>query len=195
MPADMNQVMQKILGSPNIASREHIYRYYDTEVMGNTVIRPGEADAGLIAPVGERSSASLWLLTQIPFTEGSALLGWRYGSGRGPEEPCSDRSNPSAITDCLNFGNPEKPEAFWEFRESVKGLSDACKKLWLKGYVDQPIPIVSGNVSFYNESPSGSVDPSPVIACVGTIKDAGEAVTMELKSRWGQALSDRAEVR
>jgi len=89
---------------------------------------------------------------------------------------------PSTITDCLNFGNPEKPEAFWEFRESVRGIADSCKKIWMKGYQNQPVPIVSGNVSFYNEYPGGWVDPSPVIACVGIIKDIGKAVTMELKS-------------
>jgi len=91
---------------------------------------------------------------------------------------------PSAITDCLNYGNPEKPEAFWEFREGVKGVAEACRNLYLKGYQDQQqaVPIVSGNVSFYNESPAGSVDPSPVIACVGIIKDAARAVTMHLKA-------------
>jgi phosphoribosylformylglycinamidine synthase len=92
-------------------------------------------------------------------------------------------ATPWCITDCLNFGNPEKPEAFWEFREAVKGLAESCKKLWLKGYENekQHVPIVSGNVSFYNEAPAGSVDPSPVIACVGIIKDVDKAVTQELK--------------
>ena len=89
---------------------------------------------------------------------------------------------PATLTDCLNFGNPEKPEAFWEFRECVRGLADAAKALWLKGYDDTPVPIVSGNVSFYNESPDGAVDPSPIIACVGLIDDVGDAVTMELKN-------------
>ena len=183
MPADMNQVMQKILGSPNIASREHIYRYYDTEVMGNTVIRPGEADAGLIAPVrGEKFGVALAVDSNPFYGRISPYWGGATAVAEALRNVAAIGATPSAITDCLNFGNPEKPEAFWEFRESVKGLSESCKKLWLKGYLDQPIPIVSGNVSFYNESPSGSVDPSPVIACVGIIKDVGKAVTMELKS-------------
>ncbi|MHC1632077.1 MAG: AIR synthase-related protein, partial [Methanotrichaceae archaeon] len=88
---------------------------------------------------------------------------------------------PWTMTDCLNFGNPEKPEAFWEFRECVRGLSDAAKALWLKDYKNTPVPIVSGNVSFYNESSEGTVDPSPVIACVGLIEDVNNAVTMHLK--------------
>jgi phosphoribosylformylglycinamidine synthase len=91
---------------------------------------------------------------------------------------------PSTLTGCLNYGNPEKPEAFWEFREGVKGLAESCKNLYLKGYEAQlqPVPIVSGNVSFYNESPKGSVDPSPVVACVGIMKDFSKAVTQDLKT-------------
>ena len=86
MPVDMNAVMLKILGSPNIASREHIYRYYDTEVMGNTVIGPGEADAGLIAPVREEKFGVAWQWIPIPSTEGSTLTGaaqplWQSVSG------------------------------------------------------------------------------------------------------------------
>lgn len=183
MPEDMNAVMLKILGSPNIASREHIYRYYDTEVMGNTVIRPGEADAGLIAPVrGEKFGLALAVDSNPFYGRISPYWGGATAVAECLRNIAAIGATPAAITDCLNFGNPEKPEAFWEFREAVKGLSESCKKLWLKGYVNQPMPIVSGNVSFYNESPSGSVDPSPIIACVGIIKDVAKAVTMELKS-------------
>ncbi len=183
MPEDLNAVMLKILGSPNTASREHIYRYYDTEVMGNTVIRPGEADAGLIAPVrGEKFGVALAVDSNPFYGRISPYWGGATAVAECLRNVAAIGATPAAITDCLNFGNPEKPEAFWEFREAVKGLSESCKKLWLKGYVDQPIPIVSGNVSFYNECPSGSVDPSPVIACVGIIKDADKAVTMELKA-------------
>lgn len=183
MPVDMNAVMLKILGSPNIASREYIYRYYDTEVMGNTVIRPGEADAGLIAPVrGEKFGVALAVDSNPFYGRISPYWGGATAVAECLRNVAAIGATPAAITDCLNFGNPEKPEAFWEFREAVKGLSEACKKLWLKGYANQPMPIVSGNVSFYNECPTGSVDPSPVIACVGIIKDAEKAVTMELKA-------------
>jgi phosphoribosylformylglycinamidine synthase len=90
---------------------------------------------------------------------------------------------PQALTDCLNFGNPENPEAFWEFDEAVRGLSDAANQIWLKGYENQPVPIVSGNVSLYNESSTGNaISPSAIIACVGTMPDYSLAVTMQLKS-------------
>jgi phosphoribosylformylglycinamidine synthase len=92
-------------------------------------------------------------------------------------------ATPQALTDCLNFGNPEKPEAFWEFREAVRGLSEAARELWLKDYPKYPTPIISGNVSFYNESAAGrAIAPSPIIACVGTMPDYSKAITMALKA-------------
>jgi len=184
-PADFNEVLLKLLRSPNIASREHVYRYYDTEVMGNAVIRPGEADAGLIAPVrGERFGVALATDSNPFYGRISPFWGGATAVAEAMRNVAAIGAVPSTLTDCLNYGNPEKPEAFWEFREGVKGVAEACRNLYLKGYQDQQqaVPIVSGNVSFYNESPAGSVDPSPVIACVGIMKDAARAVTMHFKA-------------
>ncbi|MDQ1313659.1 phosphoribosylformylglycinamidine synthase subunit PurL [Methanothrix sp.] len=184
-PEDYNEVLLKILNSPNIASREHIYRYYDTEVMGNAVIRPGEADAGLIAPVrGERFGVALAVDSNPFYGRISPYWGGATSVAEAMRNVAAIGATPATLTDCLNYGNPEKPEAFWEFREGVKGLAESCKNLWLKDYKDEriPVPIVSGNVSFYNESPQGSVDPSPVIACVGIIRDFDKAITMDLKA-------------
>jgi phosphoribosylformylglycinamidine synthase II len=184
-PTDYNEVLLKILRSPNIASREHVYRYYDTEVMGNAVIRPGEADAGLIAPVrGEKFGVALAVDSNPFYGRISPYWGGATAVAEAMRNVAAIGAVPSTLTDCLNYGNPEKPEAFWEFREGVKGLAESCRKLYLKGYQDQqqPVPIVSGNVSFYNESPAGSVDPSPVVACVGIMKDFSKAVTMDLKA-------------
>ncbi|MCX6672953.1 MAG: phosphoribosylformylglycinamidine synthase subunit PurL, partial [Methanothrix sp.] len=183
-PADYNQVLLQILRSPNIASREHVYRYYDTEVMGNAVIRPGEADAGLIAPVrGEKFGIALAVDSNPFYGRISPYWGGATAVAEAMRNVAAIGAVPSTLTDCLNYGNPEKPEAFWEFREGVKGLAESCKQLYLKGYEaqQQAVPIVSGNVSFYNESPQGSVDPSPVVACVGIMKDFSKAITMELK--------------
>jgi phosphoribosylformylglycinamidine synthase len=182
MPKDMNQVILKILRSPNIASREHVYRYYDTEVMGNTVIRPGEADAGLLAPIRDEKFGIALSVDSNPFySKINPYWGGATAVAEAMRNVAAIGATPWALTDCLNFGNPEKPEAFWEFRESVRGLAESCKKIWLKGYVNQPVPIVSGNVSFYNESPEGTVDPSPIIACIGIIWDVRKAITMDLK--------------
>ena len=181
-PEDLTDALLKILASPNVSSREHIYRYYDTEVQGNSVIRPGEADAGLIAPVRGESFGIALSVDANPFY-GRISPYWAGATAvaEAMRNVAAIGACPATLTDCLNFGNPEKPEAFWEFRECVRGLADAAKALWLKGYEDTPVPIVSGNVSFYNESPEGTVDPSPIIACVGLIDDVRDAVTMNLK--------------
>ncbi|MDP6139241.1 MAG: AIR synthase-related protein, partial [Candidatus Woesearchaeota archaeon] len=88
---------------------------------------------------------------------------------------------PAALTDCLNYGNPEKPEQFYDFVEGVKGVKEAAENIYLRN-TKFPVPIVSGNVSFYNESTNGkAIDPSAIIACVGVMKDYGKAITMKLK--------------
>lgn len=183
MPHDLNSVMLQLLASPNIASREHVYRYYDTEVQGNAVIRPGEADAGLIAPVRGKSFGIALSVDSNPFYGRiSPYWGGATAVAEAMRNVAAIGAVPSTITDCLNFGNPEKPEAFWEFRESVRGLADSAKNIWMKGYPGQAVPIVSGNVSFYNEAAGSAIDPSPVIACVGIIDDVERAVTMDLKA-------------
>lgn len=184
-PEDLTELLLKVLASPNVSSREHIYRYYDTEVQGNSVIRPGEADAGLIAPVrGEKFGIALSVDSNPFYGRISPYWAGATAVAEAMRNVAAIGAYPATLTDCLNFGNPEKPEAFWEFREGVKGLAESCKNLWLKDYKDEriPVPIVSGNVSFYNESPQGSVDPSPVIACVGIIRDFDKAITMDLKA-------------
>jgi phosphoribosylformylglycinamidine synthase II len=182
-PEDLNQVIIKLLRTPNCSSRENIYRIYDTEVQGNAVLRPGEADAGLIAPIPGSSVGLALSIDGNPFY-GRISPYWAGATAvaEGMRNVAAIGAIPWAITDCLNFGNPEKPEAFWDFVESVRGIADAAAKIWLKGMEGVPVPIVSGNVSFYNESSSGkAVDPSPIIACLGIMKDYSKAVTMRLK--------------
>lgn len=183
-PKDLGKILLKILRSPNIASREYIYRFYDTEVQGNAVIRPGEADASVIAPIPKNKVGIALSCDGNPFYGRiSPYLGGANAVAEAMRNVAAVGAVPSGLTDCLNFGNPEKQEAFWEFKESVRGLSDAAKKLWLKGYKNTPVPIVSGNVSFYNESATGkAIDPSPIICCVGIIEDYSKVVTMQIKN-------------
>ena len=184
-PDNLGEVLLKVLGGANVSSREAIFRFYDTEVQGNAVIRPGEADAGVIAPLEEEGSRAGIALS----TDGNPLYGLidpYWGGANAVAEAMRNvacvGAVPSGLTDCLNYGNPEKPEAFWQFKEGVRGVSDAAKNLWLKGHPEMPVPIVSGNVSFYNESAAGkSIAPSPIIACVGVMEDYSRALTMRFK--------------
>ena len=91
-------------------------------------------------------------------------------------------ATPHALTDCLCFGNPEKESQMWEFVESVKGISDACKSLTLKHSPSDPTPIIAGNVSFYNESRNGAIPPSPIVSCLGKIDDIYNAIGMSFIS-------------
>ena len=188
-PDDLSQAVLDVLAAPNVCSREYIYRAYDTEVQGNAVIRPGEADAGVIVPLeGETTGIALAVDGNPRYGAISPYWGGATAVAEAMRNVAAVGATPSGLTDCLNYGNPETPEAFWEFREGVRGIADAAKNLWLKGHDNTPVPVISGNVSFYNESATGrAVDPSPIIACVGVMPDWSRAVTMQLK-RPGEAL-------
>ncbi len=162
-----------LMSHPNVASREYIYRHYDPEVQAATILRPGEADAGVIAPVaGSRKAVAL-------SADGNPLLGladpWTAGAA-AVLEACRNVAcvggEPAAITDCLNFGNPEIPASFGQFSEAVKGVGEACRKIGCYAKPGAALPVISGNVSFYNQSSTGrSVAPSPIVACVALIDD------------------------
>lgn len=169
---------------PNLASREALYRHYDTEVRGAAVLRPGEADAGVVLPVpgSDRGLAVA--------ADGNPLLGLvdPYAAGAAAVvEACRNVACvggvPAALTDCLNFGNPEDPAVFWQFREAVRGIGDACRGLGRPDAPGEPLPVVSGNVSFYNQSRSGrSVAPSPIVACAGVVRAASRCRSLALKT-------------
>jgi phosphoribosylformylglycinamidine synthase len=91
-------------------------------------------------------------------------------------------ATPHAVSDCLCFGNPEKPHQMWEFVEAVRGVSDACNAITLKDNQEHATPIIAGNVSFYNESKSGAIPPSPIVSCLGRINNIEKAITMSLKN-------------
>jgi len=184
MPEDLGAVLLQVLADPNVASKEHIYRFYDTEIQGNAVIRAGEADAGVIAPFEDQKVGVALSVDGNPFYGAiSPYWGGATAVAEAMRNVAAVGAVPSGLTDCLNFGNPENPEAFWEFREAVRGLADAARNIHLKGYGDSPVPVVSGNVSFYNESATGSaVYPSPIICCLGILEDFSKAVTLQLRS-------------
>lgn len=180
--------LKKLLASENVASRLPVFEGYDKVVQGLAIIESGMADAGVIAPFKNHEEAPE--LHNI----GAALsvdANPRYGKISpywcGVNAVVESMRNVAAVgatpwtaTDCLNYGNPEKPEQMWELVEGIRGIKDALEGV---GHLDfeGPLAIISGNVSLYNESKNGSVAPSPVIAMLGRIEDARKAVTLEFK--------------
>jgi len=187
-PASIADEWRALMAHPNIASREYLYRHYDPEVQAGTILRPGEADAGVIAPVpGSRRAVAMTV-------DGNPLLGLAdpHAAGvRAVVESCRNvvcvGGEPAAITDCLNFGNPEVPESMWTFAEAVRGIGEACQALGRLSAPQEPLPVISGNVSFYNQSSSGrSVAPSPVVACVGIVDDYRRSRSQHFKNAGDQ---------
>jgi phosphoribosylformylglycinamidine synthase subunit PurL len=180
-PPKLDGALKTILKSLNICSRYPVYRHYDTEVQGMAVLRPGEADAGVIAPLEltEHSSAGIALSVDgNPFVgELDPYWGGACAVAEAMRNVVAAGAIPRALTDCLCYGNPEKPKAYWQFVRGVQGIADAARNLWQIGTEYEPVPIVSGNVSFYNESALGhAIKPSPIVACVGTMDDYSQSV-------------------
>jgi len=182
-PSDYNSTALQVLNHPNVASKAVIYKHYDTEVEGLAVIRSGEADAGVQAPIpGCKAALALSVDSNPKYSRIDPYMGGVNAVAEAMRNVAAVGAVPYGMTDCLNFGNPEVPEAFDDFFDSVRGIADAASKIRWKGDGKSPVPFVSGNVSFYNESAAGKqVDPSPVIACLGYIEDYTKAITMKIK--------------
>jgi len=179
---EMDVIKQAIIQTferKNNVSKRYIYRFFDNAVRGDTIIYPGEADAVVVAPV-EGCSAGVAvamdsnLYGQVdPYVSGAAAV------AEAIRNVVAVGARPIALTDCLNYGNPEKPDVFFDFEQGVKGIKEAAESLNFHNPLEA-VPIISGNVSFYNESKTGSaVVPSPVVLCVGKIDDYHKAVTMQ----------------
>ena len=172
-----------MISSPNGASKNHVYRRYDCEVQGRAVLRPGEADASVIAPLPGQKTGLAFSVDGNPFY---GLIDPYQGGALGVCEAARNVAAvgavPATITDCLNYGNPEVEEVFWEFSEGVRGIGDACRGIGHLAHEGAPLPVVSGNVSFYNQSESGtSIPPSPVLCCVGVVDDYSKCRSIQFK--------------
>ncbi|MBU8921510.1 MAG: phosphoribosylformylglycinamidine synthase subunit PurL [Bacteroidales bacterium] len=180
---DLREDFLKLFASPNIASKNHVFRHYDSEVQGRAVLRPGVADAGVIAPLpGEK----VGLAVSVDGTPRYGIIDPYQGGALAVIEAARNVAAvgavPSTITDCLNYGNPEIGEVFWEFFEGVRGIGDACKGIGHLSHEGHPLPVVSGNVSFYNQGESGkAIPPSPVIACFGVVEDYSKCRSISFK--------------
>ena len=173
------QVLKKVLSSPNICNKEWIWRQYDHTVMGDTIQKPG-GDSGVVRIHGTDKAVAATV-------DSSATYCWAHPLTGGKQVVCETWRNlisvgakPIAITNCLNFGSPEKEENMGEFVECVQGIGEACKYL--------EYPVVSGNVSFYNQTKEIGIKPTPAIGGVGLIKNYKKMITMNFKEAGNQVL-------
>ncbi len=171
-PKNCNQVLLKLLSSPNICSKNYIYNQYDSTVRTNTVIGPGH-DAAVVRIKNTKKSIAITTDCNSKYVYLNPKLGGKIAVSEAARNVVCTGAKPLAITNCLNFGNPNDPEIYWQFKESVNGMGEACRIF--------NTPVTGGNVSFYNESSSGSVYPSPVIGMVGIIEDLNHITSMDFK--------------
>jgi len=188
-PLDYNQVLLNILSHENMASREPVFEQYDKQVQGRTQMETGVADAGVMAPFNSKKYPSeirdvgIALSTDHNPRHGLISPYWCGVNSvvEAMQNVAAVGATPHAITDCLCFGNPENPHQMWEFVESVRGIADACHAITLKENPNHPTPIIAGNVSFYNESKSGAIPPSPIVSCLGRIQDVNKTIPMHFQ--------------
>ena len=165
--------LEALLDVPSIASKRWVFEQYDSTVQTSTVIGPG-GDAGVLRVDGESFALAVTvdcnsrLVALDPYEGGKAVV------AEAARNIACTGAVPLGITDCLNFGNPEKPEVFFQFREACRGISDACRAFGT--------PVTGGNVSFYNESPTGAVDPTPTVGMVGLLQRAESRVPSHFQS-------------
>ena len=181
-----NKDLIDLLSHENIASRKSVFDQYDKQVQGRIVFEAGQADSGVMAPFNSEDYPAEIRSTGIALsTDHNPMYGCidPYWAGinavvESMRNVAAVGATPHALTDCLCFGNPEKESQMWEFVESVRGITDACNIITLKDNPKHPTPIIAGNVSFYNESKNGSIPPSPIVSCLGKLKNVKKAIGM-----------------
>jgi phosphoribosylformylglycinamidine synthase len=170
---DLGQVLKKLLSSPNICSKHWVYEQYDTMVRTNTAILPG-ADAAVVRVKETRRAIAMCLDGNARFVAVNPREGAKLAVAESARNVVCVGAKPIAITNCLNFASPERPEVMWSFSEVVDGMKEACEAF--------ETPVVSGNVSFYNETEGRGILPTPTIGMVGLIEDARKIVTHGFKT-------------
>ncbi|OGJ85622.1 MAG: phosphoribosylformylglycinamidine synthase II [Candidatus Raymondbacteria bacterium RifOxyA12_full_50_37] len=177
VPASYSEVLCTLLASPNIASKEWVYEQYDHMVRTNTVTLPG-SDAAVLRIKHSRKAIAVSVDCNGRFCYLDPRIGGRIAVSEAARNCVCSGAKPLAITNCLNFGNPYKPEMYWTFGECVEGMSEACRAL--------NTPVTGGNVSFYNENPDGAVYPTPTVGMVGLLNDVDKHQT-----QWFKKAGDR----
>jgi len=171
-PKDCNRVLDTLLASPTIAHKGWIFEQYDHMVQTNTMVRPG-ADAAVLRIKGTDKALAVTTDCNSLYCVLNPYTGAAGAVAEAARNLVCVGARPLALTDCLNLGNPERPDIMWQFIVAIEGIADACKAL--------KIPVVSGNVSFYNETQTLSIYPTPIIGMVGVVERADRVVTQGFK--------------
>ena len=179
-PKDYGAVLKQLLASPTIASKAPVYEQYDHMVQTNTVLLPGRGDAAVLRLKGTNKYLAAATDGNGRYCYLDPYEGGKAAVAEAARNVVCVGAQPLAVTDCLNFGNPQDPEIMWQLKECVRGISDACRAF--------ETPVTGGNVSLYNESPAGAIDPTPVIGMIGLIegrqpvtaafKEAGDLIVL-----------------
>ncbi len=159
--------LERLLDAPSLASKQWVYEQYDSTVQAATVLGPG-GDAGVLRVPGTEFGLAVTVDCNERLVALDPCEGGKAAVAEAARNVACTGALPLGITDCLNFGNPEKPEVFFQFREACRGIAEACRAF--------DTPVTGGNVSFYNESPTGAVDPTPTIGMVGLLEQADARV-------------------
>jgi phosphoribosylformylglycinamidine synthase len=173
VPNDFNEVLLKLLSSPTIANKRWVYEQYDGMVRTNNLVL-SEANAAVVLVKQSLKALALKTDCNSRYVYLNPRRGGMIAVAESARNVVCTGATPLAITNCLNFGNPYKPEVYWQFKEAVAGIGEACRVF--------DTPVTGGNVSFYNESPTGPVYPTPVIGMLGLIEDIRKVVTMSFKN-------------
>jgi len=172
-PADYETVLLKLLSTPNLASKEGVWQQYDYMAGTSTVVRPG-SDAAVLRIRGTQKALAMTTDCNARYVFLDPYTGGKIAVAEAARNVVCSGGEPLAITDCLCFGNPEKPEIYWQFRQAVEGISAACRAL--------ETPVTGGNVSFYNETKGEAIYPTPVIGMVGLLTDVSKCCTLSFKA-------------
>jgi phosphoribosylformylglycinamidine synthase len=165
----VSDVLLELLASPEIASKRMVWRQYDHQVGTDTVVGPG-SDAALVRIKGTNKALAIATDGNAAYTHLDPYTGGAIAVCEAARNVACTGARPLAMTNCLNFGNPEKPEVYWQLSECIRGMADAAKALG--------IPVISGNVSLYNETNGEAIWPTPVVGVVGLIEDIDRVVPM-----------------
>jgi phosphoribosylformylglycinamidine synthase len=171
-PKDLGGVLLTLLSSPTLASKRWIFEQYDYMVRTNTIALPG-SDASVVRIKGTNKAVAMTVNCNPTYCYLDPYTGAGIAVAESARNLACSGATPLAITDCLNFGSPEKPEVMWQFEQAIDGMSKACSKL--------NTPVVSGNVSFYNETEGTAIYPTPTVGMVGLIEDMDKHMTQWFK--------------